>query len=114
VSCISANVNEKKIKRSSDSSTMNSGKINLKKEPNNMSEYKATRKKNPRQIWKWTKKASKSYIHVIAYFDNNNGDLLRRLHYFPEFIVLESDEGLIFFSLTLAEIQDTSSIYMQI
>jgi hypothetical protein len=129
VSCISANVNEKKIKPSSDSSTMNSGKFNLQKEPNNMSENKATRKKNPSQIWKWTKKASKSYIHVIAYFDNNNRDLLRRLHYFylsdmllgsfwrlnfPEFIVLESDEGLIFFSLTLAEIQDTSSIYMQI
>jgi hypothetical protein len=50
VSCISANVNEKKIKPSSDSSTMNSGKFNLQKEPNNMSENKATRKKYPSQI----------------------------------------------------------------
>lgn len=45
MSCISANVNEKKIKPSSDSSTMNSGKMNLQKEPNNMSEYKLQEKK---------------------------------------------------------------------
>ena len=52
------------------------------------------------------------FFLVALYSDMLLGSFLRLI--FPEFIVLESDERLIFFSLTLAEIQDTSSIYMQI